>query len=155
MAAPRRFLTWETIRDTHFGKYNTQIKFLALHGLRWSEAMALTESDFRDGRIFISKSIHGQTKSKAGMRMVPLVSEFKPLPSSPKTLNRALHPFNVTIHSLRHSYAYILKQQGVHVTTAQRLLGHSDPRITMAVYTQVLDNEIDDVGKLLIQMKTE
>ena len=46
-------------------------------------------------------------------------------------------------------YAYLLKQQGVHVTTAQRLLGHSDPRVTMGIYTQVLDNEIDDVGLLL------
>jgi integrase len=35
------------------------------------------------------------------------------------------------------------------VTTAQRLLGHSDPRVTMSIYTQVLDNEIDDVGLLL------
>jgi hypothetical protein len=29
------------------------------------------------------------------------------------------------------------------------LLGHSDPRVTMSIYTQVLDNEIDDVGVLL------
>ena len=33
--------------------------------------------------------------------------------------------------------------------SAQRLLGHSDPRVTMSIYTQVLDNEIDDVGLLL------
>jgi integrase len=45
--------------------------------------------------------------------------------------------------------AILLKQQGVHVTTAQRLLGHSDPRVTMGIYTQVLDNEIDEVGLLL------
>jgi integrase len=32
---------------------------------------------------------------------------------------------------------------------AQRLLGHSDPRVTMSIYTQVLDNEIDEVGLLL------
>ena len=43
----------------------------------------------------------------------------------------------------------MLKQQGVHVTTAQHLLGHSDPRVTMGIYTQVLDNEIDEVGLLL------
>ena len=35
------------------------------------------------------------------------------------------------------------------MTTAQCLLGHSDPRVTMGIYTQVLDNEIDDVGLLL------
>ena len=32
---------------------------------------------------------------------------------------------------------------------AQRLLGHSDPRVTMNIYTQVLDSEIDDVGLVL------
>jgi integrase len=70
-------------------------------------------------------------------------------PTSPKTLRKVLKPYGVTIHSLRHSYAYLLKQQGVHVTTAQRLLGHSDPRITMGIYTQVLDSEIDEAGLIL------
>jgi integrase len=145
----RRFLTWEELDQIDFGKYNKQIRFLALHGLRWSEAMVLTESDFRDGRVWISKSIHGATKSQSGVRSVPHVSPFVPLPATPKPLLRVLNAHGVNIHSLRHTYAYLLKQQGVHVTTAQRLLGHSDPRVTMNVYTQVLDNEIDDVGLLL------
>jgi integrase len=149
MVSPRKFLTWDEIRKANLGKYEKQVHFLALHGLRWSEAMALKDDDIRDGRIYVSRSIHGQTKSKAGIRTVPLVSEFIPLPKSPKTLNRILKQYSVTTHSLRHTYAYLLKQQGVHVTTAQRLLGHSDPRVTMAIYTQVLDNEIDDAGVLL------
>jgi site-specific recombinase XerC len=64
-------------------------------------------------------------------------------------LRKALKPYGVTIHSLRHTYAYLLKSKGVHVTTAQKLLGHSDPKITLAVYTRVLDSEIDDVGNVL------
>ena len=142
----RKFLTWDEIVARDFGKYEKQIQFLALHGLRWSEAIVLTEKDIKDGRIFINKSLHGQTKSRAGVRMVPLLSEFKEFPKSPKTLRKVLQPHGVVIHSLRHTYAYLLKQQGVHVTTAQRLLGHSDPRITMSIYTQVLDNEIDEAG---------
>ncbi len=149
MVKPREFLTWEEVSSGSFGKYTTHIRFLALHGLRWSEAVALTVEDIRDDRVWISKSIHGHTKSKAGIRSVPLVSPFKVFPKSPKTLRKVLKPYGVDIHSLRHTYAYLLKQQGVHVTTAQRLLGHSDPRVTMNVYTQVLDNEIDDVGILL------
>jgi integrase len=149
MVKPRDFLTWEEVSNGNFGKYTAHIRFLALHGLRWSEAVALTVEDIRDDRVWINKSIHGQTKSKAGIRSVPLVSPFKVFPRSPKTLRRVLKPYGVDIHSLRHTYAYLLKQQGVHVTTAQRLLGHSDPRVTMNVYTQVLDNEIDDVGLLL------
>ena len=149
MVKPREFLTWEEVAAGSFGKYSTHIKFLALHGLRWSEAVALTVEDIRDDRVWINKSVHGQTKSKAGIRSVPLVSPFKVFPKSPKTLRKVLKPYGVDIHSLRHTYAYLLKQQGVHVTTAQRLLGHSDPRVTMNVYTQVLDNEIYDVGLLL------
>jgi integrase len=149
MVKPRAFLTWEEVSAGAFGKYSAHIKFLALHGLRWSEAVALTVEDIRDDRVWINKSVHGQTKSKAGIRSVPLVSPFKLFPKSPKTLRKVLKPYGVDIHSLRHTYAYLLKQQGVHVTTAQRLLGHSDPRVTMGIYTQVLDNEIDDVGLLL------
>ena len=62
---------------------------------------------------------------------------------------KVLEPHGITIHSLRHTYAYLLKSKGVHVTTAQRLLGHSDPKVTLAIYTQVLDTEIDDTGALL------
>ena len=149
LVKPRDFLTWEEISKSTFGKYTPQIRFLALHGLRWSEAVALTVDDIRDGRVWINKSIHGQTKSKAGIRSVPLISPFIALPKSPKTLRKVLRPYGVDIHSLRHTYAYLLKQQNVHVTTAQRLLGHSDPRVTMGIYTQVLDNEIDGVGLLL------
>ncbi len=149
MVKPRNFLTWEEVSNGSFGKYSSHIRFLALHGLRWSEAVALNIEDIRDDRVWINKSIHGQTKSKAGIRSVPLVSPFKVFPKSPKTLRKVLKPYGVDIHSLRHTYAYLLKKQGVHVTTAQRLLGHSDPRVTMNVYTQVLDNEIDDVGLLL------
>ena len=146
---PRKFLTWEEIDRSHFGKWNHHIRFLALHGLRWSEAVALTSEDIRDGRIHVTKSIHGDTKSRAGMRVVPLIGEFREFPRHPRTLRKALKPYGVTIHSLRHTYAYLLKSKGVHVTTAQKLLGHSDPKITLAVYTRVLDSEIDDVGNVL------
>ena len=146
---PRKFLTWEEVDKKSFGKYTTQIRFLALHGLRWSEAVALTEDDIRDGRVYINKSVHGQTKSRAGVRTVPLVSPFKKFPTTRRPLRKVLAPHGITIHSLRHSYAYLLKSKGVHVTTAQRLLGHSDPKVTLAIYTQVLDNEIDDTGTML------
>ena len=145
----RRFLTWQDLDKIDFGKYNIQVRFLALHGLRWSEAMVLTSDDFRDGRVWITKSIHGATKSQSGVRSVPHVSPFVPLPATPKPLLRVLNAHGVNIHSLRHTYAYILKSQNVHVTTAQKLLGHSDPKVTLAIYTQVIDSEIDDVGTLL------
>ena len=136
-------------KEAEFGKYGCQIRFLAAHGLRWSEALALTPEDFKDGRISVTKSIHGESKSKSSVRVVPQLTEFAEFPRSPKTLRNVLDPHGVCIHSLRHTYAYLLKQQGIHVTTAQRLLGHSDSRITMNIYTQVLDEEIDSAGALL------
>jgi integrase len=147
-----KFLTWEEIEKLNFAKYDKHIKFLALHGLRWSEAVALTHDDIRDGKIYVNKSIHGATKSRAGVRVVPLIGKFYPFPKHPRTLRKVLAPHGITIHSLRHTYAYILKKQGVHVTTAQRLLGHSDPKVTLSVYTQVLDSEIDEAGSILNSM---
>jgi integrase len=146
---PRKFLRWEEVKEADFGKYDCQIRFLAAHGLRWSEALALTPEDFKDGRISVTKSIHGESKSKSSVRVVPQLTEFEEFPKSPKTLRNVLDPYGVCIHSLRHTYAYLLKQQGIHVTTAQRLLGHSDSRITLNIYTQVLDEEIDSAGALL------
>lgn len=152
MVKPRRFLTWEEMENLDFGKYTTQIRFLALHGLRWSEAVALTSDDIRNGQIFVTKSVHGSPKSYTSMRVVPLVSDFKTFPKHPRTLRKVLHPHGISIHSLRHTYAYVLKRQGIHVTTAQRLLGHSDPKITLAVYTRVLDSELDEAGTVLKKM---
>ena len=90
IVAPRRFLTWDEIYRSSFGKYTTQIRFLALHGLRWSEAVALTEDDIRDGRIHVTKSVHGQTKSRAGVRVVPLISPFKRFPTTRGPLRKVL-----------------------------------------------------------------
>jgi len=54
MVQPRRFLKWEEIARASFGDYTPHIRFLALHGLRWSEAVALTPDDIRDDRVWIN-----------------------------------------------------------------------------------------------------
>ena len=43
----------------------------------------------------------------------------------------------VDIHSLRHSFASRLARNGVGMAQAQKLLGHSDPKLTMAIYTHL------------------
>jgi integrase len=144
---PAKFLTWEQVEATNFGKYDEQIKFLALHGLRWGEAVVLSKTDIRDEKVHISKSVHGETKTQAGVRVVPYFGHFRPLPKSAKPLRRALEPYGVTIHSLRKTYAYFLKSNDVHVTTAAKFMGHSNPLVTLKIYTLVRDNEVVDVGK--------
>jgi len=147
---PRKFIPLPELVGLELPKFKTQIIFLAMHGLRWGEAVALTDSDIYDGRVHISKSIHGQVKSRAGMRSVPLVSEFKVFPKTPKALRRELAEHGAHIHSLRHTYAYLLKTSGVHVTTAQKLMGHADPGVTLGIYTRFRDEEIDNAGAAIM-----
>ena len=147
----KKFLTWDEVNSRSWGRYDEQIRFLALHGLRWSEAVAITESDIRDGFFYVSKSVYGPWKSKSSIRKVPYLGHFSPLPVSYKPMQKCANTHGVTIHSFRRTYAYLLKTQGIHVTTAQRLLGHSDPMMTLKVYTSVLDSEIDDAGAMLLK----
>ena len=64
--------------------------------------------------------------------------EFQPL------LKRAgLADEGFTIHSLRHTFATTLAEKGVHPSTAQKMLGHSDIRMTLAIYTHATDGMQD------------
>ena len=147
--APKKFLTWEEVDAFDWGRYNEQVRFLALHGLRWSEAAILTEDDIRENYVWVNKSVYGLCKSKASVRRIPYLGHFKLFPKSYKPLQKAVNAHGITVHSLRKTYAYLLKTQGIHVTTAQRLLGHSDPVLTMKIYTGVLDSEIDEASLVL------
>jgi integrase len=98
--APTRFMTWDYMKVQHFGPYHSQIRFLALHGLKWGEAVVLTESDIKDGMVVINKSIHGKTKSITSNRSVPYLGYFKPFPKSRHALNRYLDKHEVNTHSL-------------------------------------------------------
>ena len=143
---PQKFLTWEELSQLDFGYQTKRIKFLALHGLRYGEAAALTKDDIHDGFVHITKSKYGATKSSSGVRKVPLLGEFMPFPKYQKCLATALKPHGVTVHSLRKTYAYTLKSAGIHVTTAAQLMGHSNPMVTLKIYTQVKDDETGKAG---------
>jgi integrase len=142
----QKFLTWEEISVLDFGYQTKRIRFLALHGLRFGEAAALTANDIVDGRVYIKRSKWGETKTPSGVRSVPLLSEFVPFPKYQGAIAKALAPHGVTVHSLRKTYAYTLKNADIHVTTAAKLMGHSNPMVTLKIYTQVLDEEIDKSG---------
>ena len=58
----------------------------------------------------------------------------------------ALKPYGVTVHSLRKTCAYTLKSAGITVTTAAKLMGHSNPMMTLKIYTQVKDDETHLAG---------
>ncbi|MBK8172765.1 MAG: site-specific integrase [Sandaracinaceae bacterium] len=48
----------------------------------------------------------------------------------------------VDIHALRHTAASRMAARGVPITIAQKVLGHSDPKLTAAVYTHL---EVEDL----------
>jgi len=148
--APKKFLTWEEVNALDWGRYNEQVRFLALHGLRWSEAAAIKETDIQDGFVWVNKTVNGLCKSKSSVRKVPYLGHFRQFPKSYKPLQQTVNRHGITVHSLRRTYAYLLKTQGIHVTTAQKMLGHSDPIMTLKVYTSVLDDEIDAAGVALL-----
>ena len=143
---PAKFLTWEELLVIDFGKQTSRIQFLALHGLRYGEASAMVDADVYDGLVHINKSAAGATKTVAGNRVVPLLSPFPGFAKSQKRLATLLAPYGVTVHSLRKTYAYTLKCSQIHVTTAAKLMGHSNPLVTMKIYTLVLDDEIAKSG---------
>lgn len=47
--------------------------------------------------------------------------------------------FSVRAHDLRHTFASLLYDAGVDIKTAQKLLGHATPDITMRIYTHLSD----------------
>ena len=146
---PKKFLTWHQLCQLDLGRQTNRIKFLALHGLRWSEACALDERDIVDGQVRISKSSNGATKTVNSERFVPYLGYFEKFPATQKSIARALRAHGVTVHSLRKTYAYSLKSADVHVTTAAKLMGHSNPMVTLRIYTAVLDEEIEKSGEAL------
>ena len=44
---------------------------------------------------------------------------------------------------MRHTFATTLAERGVHPATAQKLLGHKDIRMTLAIYTHATDDMRD------------
>ena len=51
---------------------------------------------------------------------------------------------DLTPYNLRHTYATTLAEKGVEIKTAQYLLGHSDIRVTMNIYTHITEKMIND-----------
>ena len=152
---PAKFLTWEELSEIDFGKQTKRIQFLALHGLRYGEAAALRPEDCYDGMVHITKSKYGPTKTRSGVRAVPQLAEYVEFKKNQNPIARVLKPYGVTVHSLRKTYAYTLKKSNVHVTTAAKLMGHSNPMVTLRVYTQVLNEETHQAGKSIADYVAE
>jgi integrase len=115
------------------------VEFLALTGLRRSEALRLVPDDIRGGSIYVSEL------SKSGRaRIVPLA------PAALRIARRAI-PFDLRtssisklwrearsaaglprarLHDLRHAFASWIMEQGTPATVVRDMLGHSSLAVT-------------------------
>lgn len=55
----------------------------------------------------------------------------------------------MTLHDLRHTAASLAVQSGAHVKTIQRMLGHTSASMTLDVYADLFDTDLDHVSTAL------
>lgn len=56
---------------------------------------------------------------------------------------------NITSHDPRHSAASLAVSAGVNVLALARMLGHKDPSVTLRVYADLFDTDLDAVAASL------
>lgn len=110
-----------------------------------------------------------EPKSDAGIRRVPLLPALRSVlpckksgfifsddggetPTPDWKISRRYEAYQrrvgvtVSPHEIRHGYATALHEAGVDYKTAQKLLGHAQLSTTMDIYTDILDNTIQDAA---------
>ncbi|PXV88373.1 site-specific recombinase XerD [Lachnotalea glycerini] len=65
-----------------------------------------------------------------------------------KVTQHGIQVTDLTPHIFRHNYATMLYHGGVDVKEAQRLLGHSSIKVTLEIYTHLMENKTDLTDKL-------
>ncbi|MCK6065781.1 MULTISPECIES: site-specific integrase [Microbacterium] len=80
------------------------------------------------------------------MRRIRTSSESK---SWFKTALRTAELPQMTMHDLRHTAASLAVQSGANVKTIQRMLGHTSAAMTLDVYSDLFDDDLDNVASAL------
>ncbi|MCM1042634.1 MAG: site-specific integrase [Corallococcus sp.] len=153
--------------------------FCLYQGLRLGEALALTYSDidFNKKTITVNKSLDGfgnvtTPKTATSTRTLPLFNRAAKLLSKTgqgnifvfrrKTYQNTmlkicekLNLQNVSVHTLRHTFATRCAEAGVAVKVVQKWLGHSTLEMTLNTYTHVnADFEAKEAIKFDTQFDT-
>ena len=145
--------------------YATLVLFLAITGLRISEALAVQHSDIRGNMLHVSRRVYHGTidslKTDNSERVLPLpdslLSRIRTLPRRGNWIfgsrqGTPLNPSNVLrrnvqprarelgiqlggFHDFRHTLATDLITSGLDVKSVASILGHADTRTTLNVYT--------------------
>lgn len=60
----------------------------------------------------------------------------------------------MTVHDLRHTAASLAIASGANVKAVQRMLGHASAAMTLDVYADLFDDDVDAVSAALDQVRT-
>lgn len=61
----------------------------------------------------------------------------------------------VTVHDLRHTAASLAIQSGANVKVLQRVMGHSSASLTLDVYADMYESDLDEVSKKMSELATK
>jgi integrase len=67
-------------------------------------------------------------------------------------LKEAALPTDVRFHDLRHTAGTLALRQSLPLHTVSRMLGHSDPAMTLRRYAHVLDDMREDAGRAMDEL---
>jgi len=139
---------FETLLNHTKGKNKLAIKLMYYCGLRVSETCNLLPEhiDLKNRRIFIEKSKNLKNRYvPIPPRLLAELRDFKPLNTNRKNIYGSIKriarrmKWNISPHSLRHSYATHLLEKGMSITEVQYLLGHSSINTTQVYLHTSLD----------------
>jgi integrase len=158
--------------DATFAQYRLAVFVLAYCGLRWSELAALKVArvDLMRRRIAVEEAVTevnggrsewGTPKSNE-RRSVPIPDDLVfTAPIGGVLRNRtarrawfdsaaeAIGEKGLTPHELRHTAASLAVSAGANVKAVQRMLGHKSAAMTLDVYSDLFDDDLDAVAERL------
>ena len=134
----------------------TIVKICLATGARWSEAESLKSSQVKDGKITyintkgkrnrtipVSDELFKQIPKKDGQLFTPCYSAFR---SAIKRAGIEL-PDRQLSHVLRHTFASFFMMNGGNILVLQKILGHTDIKMTMR-YAHFAPDHFEDAIRL-------
>ena len=148
------------------GHENEAQFLLCLHGLRKSEMLAVTDSDVKDGYIYVRGSIirteantyvsRDSNKTELSRRKVPIfIPRLEKLSLEqncrPDTIGRRFQRLceendlpQIGLHGLRHSFVSLCYYLSISLMVTMKYGGYSNPSVVQSIYTHLADAELKD-----------
>jgi len=164
--------------DCHFGMF---AYFVLYTGCRRGEALAAKYEDIKNGSLSISHAVYYMSnkplikspKTSAGIREVTIpdclmekLTKKKGYifgngldPMTEMAFRRAWERYKkesgvtITPHQIRHAYCTLLYDAGMDLKTAQYLMGHSDLKVTLGIYTHLSNTRQKKTQDILKKLK--